>query len=370
MSNETENSPVKPTIIDLDPDQVLEDGKPTSQPDAKPAAPPVQRTRVLPVALATLVIGGIGGGWLYRDALSTYFPSDNLKRLSERVEVVSKSSEALMNQLQSLDRLTVQLKTDVDSLESASSAAAANAKTVGEGLASLRDTVTGLESAVAETKATVSELANRPIAAGDGTTAAALPADLAQRIAALEKDVSALKTQKSGAMDRVALSQSLSDLKAKIGSGVPFADEQARIARMVPAAAGLDVLSVHAAQGLPNANGLATELAALKSSLPKPSIMPAPSGEKSWWDAVADALSTVITIRDAAAIDWQVVADKAIAFAEAGDLAQAVAAIDDTEEAAPASLQQWRDRAAARLTLESALASISESITRTLATEQ
>ena len=84
-------------------------------------------------------------------------------------------------------------------------------------------------------------------------------------------------------------------------------------------------------------------------------------------DRLLNALSNVITIRDLDAANWQQVADKAIAFAETGDLAQAVAAIDVVEQAKPAALQQWRDRAAGRITLEAALATVSESVTRDLA---
>ena len=49
-------------------------------------------------------------------------------------------------------------------------------------------------------------------------------------------------------------------------------------------------------------------------------------------------------------------AEKAAAFAEAGDLTQAIAVIDAAEGEKPMALSQWRDRAAARLKLEAAVA--------------
>jgi hypothetical protein len=47
-----------------------------------------------------------------------------------------------------------------------------------------------------------------------------------------------------------------------------------------------------------------------------------------------------------------------------------VAALDAPETALPAGLQQWRDRAAARLSLEAALQQASDSVARTLSAGQ
>ena len=368
------SSPVNPTVIDLDSDQVTEDTKPTSDQTARganaPTAPRSSSSLRLPAFAATLLIGTIAGGWLYRDALSSYFPSDQVKALGERVDMLGKGHEGLASQMQALDRLSTQLKTDVDALETSVGAAASETKSVTDGLAAARDTIASLETAIAETRVTLQDLANRPAAAGGGSTPAALPSDLATRLASLEQDVAALKAQKSGAADTAAISQTLADLKAKIEAGVAFPDEGDRISRLLPAAAGLDVLTGNAAQGLPNAKGLATELAALKPGLPVPETAATPTEEPGIWDRMTQAMSSIITIRDAGAINWQQVADKAIAFAEAGDLPQAVAAIDAEEEALPAGLQQWRDRAAARIALEGALAALAQSAGRAIAAGQ
>jgi hypothetical protein len=97
---------------------------------------------------------------------------------------------------------------------------------------------------------------------------------LSSRIDALEKDLMSLKASKnSGAADTAVLSQSLADLKAKIGSGVGYGPELERVQRLAPAAPGLDVLALNAAQGLPDAKGLAAELTALAETLPKPAVV-------------------------------------------------------------------------------------------------
>lgn len=375
MTSNDDISPVKPTVIDLDPDQVVDDSRPAAEnstAQAPPQMPPKAKKRsslALPAFAAALLIGAIAGGWLYRDVLASYFPSDEMRSLGARVDVIGKGHEELATQMQALDRLTAQLKTDVDALETTAITTAADAKSATETVASTRTTLAALEKALSETRTTVTELANRPAVSGDGTVTTQLPGDLAARLATLEQDVAALKAQKSGVADTAALTQTLANLKAKIEAGTPFADESDRLSRLLPAAAGLDVISQHAAAGLPAAMALATELAALKPSLPVPEAAATPENP-GLWDRMVDAMSSIITIRDAGAVNWQQVADKAIVFAEAGDLPQAIAAIDAEEGALPAGLQQWRDRAAGRIALEAALAAVTQSADRVIAAEQ
>lgn len=361
---ESDTSPVKATVIDLDPDDVTGDTQrsTTEAPPTKLAKP--ARSRILPAVVAALVIGMVGGGWLYRDYVSSYFPSNEMTALRERVEMIGKSHEQLGGQMQNIDRIVSQLAADMDAMESKTTGLLTSSKEQSDAMADTAQRIASLDATNAELKSLVETLRNQPVASGGAPMA--LPSDLSARISALEKDVASLKTEVPGRADAAALTQALSDLKAKIESGVGFADEQQRIARMVPAAAGLDTLALHAATGLPAAKLLAGELAALKPSLPIPETT-APAGEPGYWDSLMAALSSIITIRDAEAVNWQMIADKSIALAEAGDLTQAIAVIDEVEDAKPASLQQWRDRAAARVNLEAALARVSESVGRDLA---
>ncbi len=361
---ESDTSPVKPTVIDLDPDEVTGDTQRSTAeaPPTKPAK--AAGSRLLPVAVAALVIGGVGGGWLYRDYVSSYFPSNEMTALQERVDVLGKSHELLGGQMQNIDRISSQLAADLDSMESKNTGLLTASKEQSDAMAAATQRIASLEAANVELKTLVETLRNQPVST-DGVPVT-LPVDLVARIQALEKDVASLKTQEPGRADTTALTQALSDLKAKIESGVGFADEQQRIARMVPAAAGLDIMELHAATGLPAAKTLAGELAALKPSLPVPETA-APAAEAGYWNSMMAALSSIITIRDLEATNWQTIADKAIALADAGDLTQAIAVIDEVEGALPTALQQWRDRAASRLALEAALASVSESVGRDLA---
>jgi hypothetical protein len=190
-------------------------------------------------------------------------------------------------------------------------------------------------------------------------------AALAQRIDALEKEVASLKSSagpQGQANVTAALSQALSDLKAKVAAGTPYATENERIARMVPAAAGLDVVSSFAADGVPTAQQLADQLRGLIPSLPEPA-QPA-AEDNSYFGTLMKSLSGIITIREIGDTDWRQLAEKAAAFAEAGDLTQAIASIDSAEGDKPVALTQWRDKAAARLQLDAALEQVSEAVLR------
>ena len=186
---------------------------------------------------------------------------------------------------------------------------------------------------------------------------------MAQRLDALEKDVASLKAQRAPD-DKVAvtsaLSQALSDLKAKIAAGAPYQDDYDRLARMVPAASGLDVLKSRAAEGLPSAKGLAEELRSSISLLPKPAAPVEQSDGylASFWNV----LSSVVTVKTVGEADLPAVATRAADLADAGDLTGAIAIIDGVEGEKPMILTQWRDKAEARLRLEQALEQTSASV--------
>ena len=147
-----------------------------------------------------------------------------------------------------------------------------------------------------------------------------------------------------------------------MAAGTSFKAEYERIARMVPAASGLDVVAADAAEGVPDARGLAEALRAAIPTLPQAEAPPAE--DNSYFGMAMKSLSGIISIRPIGDTDWRQVADKAAAFAEAGDLTQAISTIDAGEGEKPMVLSQWRDRAAARLKLETAVSEVSEAVLR------
>ena len=360
MTNENPESPLKPQVIDLDAEDVIveEESAPAAPP---PPVPP--RKSTFPTAwLAVALLGGVvAGGWFYKDVLSSYMPSNELVTARSRIDVLEAQTKTLGEQLAAVSGTSDQLKTEIQNATEKSSAA----QSAG---AALETRMASIETAAKSVKAELEKL--KSAAATGGTTSATVDSSvlttLAQRLDALEKDVASLKTVSTPGDQTAAtatLSQSLSDLKAKIASGASYAGELERISRMVPAAAGLDTLSANANDGLPTAAGLAAELTSLIPLLPKLEIE-LPSSENSYLNSFWDAMKGVITVRRIGETDWPDLAAKCAALAESGDLAQAMEKIDKAEGAKPSALSGWRDRAAKRIALEAALEETSQAVLR------
>ena len=406
MNEPEDKGAARPQVIDLDAEEIRTDAENPPPPETgreaerdaeaafrpAPADTPRKKSSAGWI-VAALILGLLAGGWLYRSVLASYFPSNQMLALRERVDALETSGSGLASQLaglkQAADSAAGAAQSAAGVAESASSEAAGatqQAATASDGIASLGARLdktdqriaaaeTALKSATSDLGALRNSLSSAPSAStqeaggvtGQGTDPAALQA-LAQRIDALEKDVASLKSAAANATGgdtasvTSTLSQALSDLKAKVAAGTAYAAEYDRVGRMVPAAAGLDTVAGFAAEGLPNAQGLAAELRAAIPALPRPAAQPAE--DDSYLGSLMKSLSGVITIRDIGETDWPAVAEKAAAFAEAGDLNQAVSVIDAAEGEKPMALTQWRDRAAARLQLEAALDQVSEAVLR------
>ena len=389
MSNQHDDTGAKPQVIDLEAEEIRND---TDAPASAAAeelreeathayTPPPKTSRGAATwIIAALVLGALGGGLLYRGVLSNYLPTNEMVALKNQMAALQQNNSDLAAQI-----ATVKQGADgaAQAAASANDAAAQAADAAKNAAAQIADVGTRvdqagqqgatmqdqLKAARADLDALRNSMSSAPAAGASGGTAspadAAVLAALGQRIDALEKDVASLKAGTGAspqAGSTTALSQALSDLKAKVAAGTSFKAEYERIARMVPAASGLDVVAADAAEGVPDARGLAEALRAAIPTLPQAEAPPAE--DNSYFGMAMKSLSGIISIRPIGDTDWRQVADKAAAFAEAGDLTQAISTIDAGEGEKPMVLSQWRDRAAARLKLETAVSEVSEAVLR------
>jgi hypothetical protein len=370
MTNNDDTGRATSTIIDLDPDQVVEDGRPApSAPEPAPAKTTSSK-RFLLWSVAALAAAAIGGGWFYRDVLSIYLPSDHLKLAQEKLGRMEADNKALHEDVARLEKLTGTLSDSFNALESKT---ATQATAIDSTTGLVRDSeaqLAALDAGLKDTKKAIADLSSRtglaPAVAGAPVDGTALTV-LTTRIDALEKDVASLKTsQGSGAADTAVLSQSLADLKAKIASGAGFGPELERIQRLAPAAPGLDVLASSAAQGLPNAKGLALELTGLADTLPKPEAAVEESGGSMLSNAWK-ALSSLVRVRNIGEADWPAAARSAATLAEQGEVRQAIDQLNAVEGTKPTGLAQWLERADARLKLDAAVGVVSEAVMRVIA---
>ena len=250
MTHDNPESPLKPRVIELEAeDVVMED---TGAPEPPPPPEPPKKSAFPAAWLAIAVLGGaIAGGWFYKDVLSSYLPGNELLTAQGRIDALEAQGKTLGEQLASVAATSDQLKTEIQGATEKSSAAQT-------ATAALETRLAGLEAATQSVKAELEKLKSAPATGGTSSTPVDMSAvaALAQRLDALEKDVASLKTVNTPTDQSAAtatLSQSLSDLKAKIAAGAPYSAELERISRMVPAAAGLGTLSANANEGLPTA---------------------------------------------------------------------------------------------------------------------
>jgi len=351
-------------IIDISPDDIVD-----SKPEEKVTMGKPARNRTsLGIVGLVAVASAVGGGWIYRDFLSSYLPSDQTQAMAVRVDALEATTKTLGGKLDAVVGFTDEIKSQLGAALSAAEEAKKQAGTLNQDAAGTKKNIAALEKSLAAATATIDEFKStmNSGATAQAQAGAESPA-LASRVDNLEKDVASLKTPTgTPKTDTVALSQSLADLKAKVAQGGPFADEIGRIARMVPAAEGLDVLAAQADQGLPNAQGLGAELRNIIATLPKSDpVLAAPDG--SWWGSAASMMSGLITIKDSGVADWQDLAKQCAEFAEQGDLKKAVVTLEQAEGALPVELQKWHDKAVVRLALEQAMEKASAAVLRELA---
>ena len=88
------------------------------------------------------------------------------------------------------------------------------------------------------------------------------------------------------------------------------------------------------------------------------------SPDGSYTDGFWKMMKGLITIRRIGEADWPSLAAQCAALADTGDLPQAIEKIDNAEGAKPSALSGWRDRAAARISLEAAVEETSRAVLR------
>lgn len=368
IENDSQGSKARSPVIDLEAEDIspaTDTGETEPPKDAEPETPPPPppppkraslwtHNRILGLAA---VIAAILGAWLYREFGSDFWPPSSVTALETRLGTLEASNRTLNEQLVSLSGTFDTLKADTAKL-SAEAADKAGA---------LESRIADMDKALAELRQSIATLSTNP---GGSADPAAL-ADLTRRIEALEQAVATLRdggtappttttTTTGGGEDVSALSQALSDLKAKFAAGVPYKEELDRIAVHVPQNNDLADLSAHAASGIANPQALASALEALA-----PSLASTGGGDAGAEDAGGfwAWVGTVVKVRDLTTLDWADLARSAAQDAKAGDLKSAIARLEEPGGDLPPEVAEWRDRARLRLKLEGSLAQLAAAVT-------
>ena len=117
MTPDAPDSPIKPQVIDLQAEDItLEDAAaPAAPPPPSPAATK-PKTRIALFAVA-LLAGAVAGGWIYKDVLASYLPSNELVAARGRIEALEAQTKTLGEQLGALAAGSDQLKSQFGPLE-------------------------------------------------------------------------------------------------------------------------------------------------------------------------------------------------------------------------------------------------------------
>ena len=110
--NQSGNGPLRPQVIELDAEEIRTEPEATRtgsdessggrDADAPPAARDGTARRNLMWIAAALILGLLAGGWLYRDVLASYFPSDEMTAMKARLDALETNGAGLAEQIASL----------------------------------------------------------------------------------------------------------------------------------------------------------------------------------------------------------------------------------------------------------------------------
>ena len=355
-------------IIDIPPENVVDhQAGPKSSGDALPPRQRGSNILLLGIAGGLIAVSAIGGGWAYRDLLSSYFPSDNVLALTQRVDALDAANKASAQKLDAVVGVTDEIKSQAGAAQSAAEEWKKQLGAIKDAGSAFSQSISELQTAVGDAQSQLKALDEKLQAApASGGAASGGIRAIEQRLTTLEKELAALKTGSGSAVDTEALSQALADLKGKIAEGSAFVTEFDRVRRSVPAAEGLDILEKYAGLGVASIAALQSQLKIAAAQLPKPAA-PTQQTDNSWSGWFSKLFSDVISVRDQGDPDWRILSDKADAFLASGDLAQASALFDNLSVAPPDSLKQWHEAATTRLQLDSALEKVSAAVLRQIA---
>ena len=303
-----------------------------------------------------------GGGWLYREVLSAYLPSNQEQALTARFDALEAVSKENIKKVDAIFALTEELKAKIGAAQAAADKSAKQAGTISAEQEVLISKLAEAQLAVDNMKVGFENLKSRN---GSAVASNAVPsaADTA-RLEKLEHDLAVLQAAQPKAVDGNALALALNQVKAKATAGEDFSEQLKPLAQQVPSADGLDVVQKEASLGLPSTAQLISTLNTIIGHLPK--VTPAPAMAKSdrWFGGITSFFSDLVTVKE---LGPGLVADavaKASAFAASGDLQQAADALSTLGDGLPAELKDWKDKALRRLRLDAALERLSASVAR------
>ena len=355
MSEETKKAD---DIIDIEPHMINE----TVAQETSVSSGRKWRNAALGLVLGLLF--AIAGGWIYRQTLSNYFPSDQVSALSARLDGIEAFNKDTAKRVDAIIALTEELKSKLSAAQATSDKSQKATTDLQNKTMGVATDVETLKQHLATAQTGLDELKAK--IAGGTSVGGTVDATTAARIAAVEKALTALNAAPAVAKSEAsALALAITSIKTKISDGVSFQTEFDTLKKLAPKADGLDVLGSVAQNGSANAAQLATEIDGIIAKLPKADVKPVLP--QSWLEHIGSYFSGLVTIKTIDTGDISIVAQKASALVASGDYAQALEVLDKSGLALSADLERWREKVASRITVEQALAKATAEVSLLLA---
>ena len=236
-------------------------------------------------ALGLLAVAcAVGGGWLYRDVVSDYLPSNQQQALTARFDVLEAASKDSTKKVDAIFALTEELKAKIGAAQAALDKSAKQAGTISAEQEVIVSKLAEAQQAIDTMKAGFDDLKSRSGAVA--STAPPSAADTA-RLEKLEHDLAALQAAQPKAVDRDALVTLLNQVKAKAAAGDDYSEQLKHLAQLAPAADGLDVVQIEAPQRLPSTAQLVSTLNTIVSHLPKATAAPEKVRSDGWLNSIS-----------------------------------------------------------------------------------
>jgi hypothetical protein len=246
---------------------------------------------------------------------------------------------------------------------------------VGDLLASietLEERVTGLEAGeeVGELQAAMATLDGRLARLEGGEHLAEITASIAR----LQEEMSELREQAAGRVEQAEaateLSRAYAALAERVDAGTPFGDELEAVAELLPGAPGLEVLRPHAGDGVPTIPDLQARLGEIATGLSReePDEVVADDGaDDGVWQTLRERLEGMVSVRRTDEPDWSAVMGRADEALQRGDIATAIAEVEQVHDAVPGEIEAWLADAKTRRDAEVGLDELSTAVLRQFA---
>ena len=328
---------------------------------------------VLVVALAGIWIFASGdSGRFDRQAQRLDAFSNQVQTQTSRLDAAEQAISALQSEVSQMESSVSQLQSTAEELQSTAEANRQSLEQISQDIANLSSDGAGALAgeAVGELQETLQSLDARVASLEQGSELD----DLTSRIGRLEEEIVAFREQEAQRVAQAeaasALGRAYAALTQQISAGEPFAEELEAVTAELPDAPGVETLRPVAEQGAPTVLQLQLRLEEIAGGLPQTEPTEGAAEGDGFLATMGERLQGMVTVRRADEADMPGALDRALEALRGGDVAAAIAEIEQVSEAPPDEIEAWLADARDRRDAQAGLDDLSDAVLRQFAGRQ